>query len=484
MLSIGLFMEPLNKIQAWAWRPAGGLLLLALGALTWGLWRGGSTSLWFDEALTVSDAWHPRGVNHNPMFYGLIRVCADSWGGLIDERGLRLLSAICALLSIPLCYLSLLPLAGERRSSWASLMLALSPWALYWATNARPYAPGLLVILLGNTLMLRALVRDAPRGAALGLVIMGLAGSLQLSMLVAPLALVVAILLGPAFGLDPAPRVRRMCFWAAPIVLLLGGLLFSGDLMVYLAQKAEIKGLSGLKHFALAAGFALTPILGLCALWGTWRARQEGQGLVCLLALAALLGALAVAGVGWFGQSTAQYAFCLLPWALLLAVWPLGERGGWIYGGVLVLPLVLLSGFELGPWHGSRPRWREAFAYVQAQRGPEDLVLSMQAGLGDLYTHPGWTDARYPVSHAWADRTQPMRLVDAARSDRPSWLILRRDFLLKWPDRWRSALERILDQQAECVQVFENLPLGRNMTLEVYRLFPLEERGAPARIPF
>lgn len=484
MLLPGLLMELLRKRNSWPLGPTKGVLLAALTLSLLGICLGGGFSLWFDEALTVTDAFHPRGINHNPGFYGLILACMELWGGVVDERGVRLLSAVATLMSLPLCYFAFLPLAGARRSAWASLVLAASPWVLQWATNGRPYAAGLTVSLLGTAVLLRALLRDGPKGAALGLGLMGLAGTLQLSMLVAPMALVGALLLSPLVGLRPAPRVRRMCLFGTPLFLIPLAFIFAGDLGIYLAQKGEISGFSGLKHFVLASGFALTPVLGLCALWGVWRAHEERQEVVLLLALACVLGAASVAAVGWFGQVTAQYVFCLLPFVVLLAVWPLGNSRGWAYGGILILPLLALSALEVGPWHGSRPRWREAFAHVQAQRGSGDLVLSMQAGLGDLYTQPGWTDARYPLAHAWADRTQPMRIVDAARLDRPSWLILRRDFLLKWPARDRVVLEHILARQAQRVLLLEGSPPGRDMTLEIYRLFPSGERGGRERVPF
>lgn len=484
MLLPGLLMELLRKRNSRPLGPTEGVLVAALTLSLVGIYLGGGVSLWFDEALTVTDAFHPRGINHNPGFYGLILACMEFWGGVVDERGVRLLSAVATLISLPLCYLAFLPLAGPRRSAWASLVLAASPWVLQWATNGRPYAAGLTVSLLGTAVLLRALLRDAPKGAALGLGLMGLAGALQLSMLAAPMALVGALVLGPLVGIRPAPRVTRMCLLGMPVLLILLGFIFAGDLSIYLAQKGEISGLSGLKHFVLASGFALTPVLGLCALWGAWRAHQEQQDVVLLLALACVLGAASVATVGWFGQVTAQYVFCFLPFVVLLAVWPLGEGRGWAYKSILILPLLALSALEVGSWHGSRPRWREAFAHVQIQRGPGDLVLSMQAGLGDLYTQPGWTDARYPLAHAWADRTQPMRIVDAARLDRPSWLILRRDFLLKWPARDRAVLEHVLARQAQRVLLLEGSPPGRDMTLEVYRLFPRGERGGRERVPF
>ena len=79
------------------------VLLAACIALSTGLVLGGGVSLWFDEALTVTDGWHPRGANHNPLFYSLVRVCVGAWGGFIDEWSLRSLSGVCALMCLPLC---------------------------------------------------------------------------------------------------------------------------------------------------------------------------------------------------------------------------------------------------------------------------------------------------------------------------------------------------------------------------------------------
>ena len=49
-------------------------------------------SLWFDEALSVSDGWSPRGLNHNGSWFQALRAFTEALGGRLDEFGLRALS--------------------------------------------------------------------------------------------------------------------------------------------------------------------------------------------------------------------------------------------------------------------------------------------------------------------------------------------------------------------------------------------------------
>jgi len=141
-------------------------------------------------------------------------------------------------------------------------------------------------------------------------------------------------------------------------------------------------------------------------------------------------------------------------------------RRTWMGG--LVLASLAMCAFEMGPHRGGRPRWREAWGLVDSQRGPQDLLAAHQAGLGELYLVPGWTDARYPEQIAWADRTNPQTLLTLERTTRRVWLVLQPDLLAKWPARQRRRLERFLKSECQLVERFETPAVGRDLTLVVY----------------
>ena len=65
---------------------AGDWALIALGlALTLLPGLLPQPSLWFDEALSVSDGWSPRGLNHNGTWFQALRVVTEALGGRLDE---------------------------------------------------------------------------------------------------------------------------------------------------------------------------------------------------------------------------------------------------------------------------------------------------------------------------------------------------------------------------------------------------------------
>ena len=441
-----------------------GLLLCLLPALL------PQPSLWFDEALSVSDAWNPRGLNHNGAWFRALRGVTEVLGGRLDEFGLRALSLGCSVLTAVLLLVAARWAAGPRVAAWTVLCWGMSPWAMHWAGNARPYSAGAAVVSLGLLVWLRAARDSRVLGALAGLAIMGLAGALQLAFLVVPAGVVVATLAPRRVTGWDAARLRRATLLASGLGSLALAPWVWSTLQVYLAQKREISGLAGLAHFVTSAGYHLSPALGIAALVGAVRLR--GGGPLAALGPACAVGAAGVGLVSIAGQTTAQYVFGLLPLCCLLA----GSAAGAAGRGAVLLRCVLVLGLgagvllELGPQRGSRSPWREAFAYVERHRRPGDAVLAMQAGLGDLYTRPGWVDARYPRALAPLDRTRPHDLSALARSDRDAWVVLRPDFLLKWPAEERARLEETLRLYGVLEARFEAPAPGRDLALEVHRL--------------
>jgi hypothetical protein len=287
----------------------------------------------------------------------------------------------------------------------------------------------------------------------------------------APLALRLA-------RLPLAQPARRAARWVAAGALAAGLASLPWALDVwrgYSSQKQEIAGLAGLAHFLKSTGFFLTPLLGVAALLGLLGARAAHDrehlwaGAVCAL------GVGAVALLGLTAQVTAQYVFVFLPFAALLAAWPLeaawlgarrGLRLAWCV--LLVAPALAECALYLAAREGERPRWREAYAYVWNRRDEHDLVLGMQAGLGDFYVDPGFTDARYPRQVVWADRTNHLTVLGAARQPRAVWVVVRPDFFHKWPAARRAPVEAFLREECRLMRRFD-VPLeGRDLDLEVY----------------
>lgn len=147
--------------------PIWSVVILALaGALR--LLRIGASSLWADEAFSWLVARQPawailtqRLVPIMPPLYHFLLHCWVHLGE--SEVALRLFSALCGFLAIPVIYVLGKNLFSPAAGLAAASLTAVLPFHIYFSQEARPYA---LVILL-SALMLWAFVR-AWRGVGYG----------------------------------------------------------------------------------------------------------------------------------------------------------------------------------------------------------------------------------------------------------------------------------------------------------------------------
>jgi len=150
------------------------LAIVALGGFL-RLYQIGSKGLWLDEAFSVWLGWQPVGemlgwlVNidqHPPLYYTLLHL----WMTLGDDAAtVRALSALLGTLTIPVIYLlgRRLTDGDETIGLLAALILAVSPFHVHFAQEARMYA----LLALNASLALYALARllTDPRSATVSL---------------------------------------------------------------------------------------------------------------------------------------------------------------------------------------------------------------------------------------------------------------------------------------------------------------------------
>jgi mannosyltransferase len=151
------------------WVALGAIVLLA-AALRFATL--GTQSIWFDEAATwdvVRGSFGamldrlPDGESNPPLFYvlewGWIRVFGDG------EAGLRSLSALAGLLTVPVAYGIGRRVGGTRAGLAAAALVAVNPLLVWFSQEARSYALAVLLSALALLLFLHA--REDPRGRLL-----------------------------------------------------------------------------------------------------------------------------------------------------------------------------------------------------------------------------------------------------------------------------------------------------------------------------
>lgn len=458
---LGTLMARLTPKNSWR--------LLLLVACVVGLirfYRLGDWSLWYDEAVTVADAWHGAG-QYNPFGYELVRLTAGLFGSL-EEHVLRLPAALIGWLCVPLTWWCFRRACGDLSASAAALLLALSPWAVYWSQNARFYTMAQASCLLG----LGALVRGVAGGGLplvlLGAVLAFIGFGFHPSSTILAAAIVVACLIVRPGSLR-AVSTPRLLFLATGMGLL--ALPFAGGALREFVAAKDTAGVSSLARLVMSTGFYVTPTLALGALFGSvvaWRESELGR----VLCLVPVVVCLAAGGAALLAASSAQYVFVMLPVVCALASWPLkdmrgGARVAWC--ALLAAPLAAGSTLYFGVRFGERPRWEEAYRHAWDQRGEGDLVIGMQSAVGEYYLNPGETDLRHPTVVGSLDRTAPQLWKAWAGSRRPLWIVVRPAFLALWKPDERLAFEAFLSDQCRLSERFSVPMEGRDLDLEVWR---------------
>jgi uncharacterized membrane protein len=152
------------------WRGIGrkeGLLLLLIILIGGGLrlYHLGAPSLWFDEAASYEHC--RRGLSDTlsavanaegspPLYFLLLREVMQVSR---SEAALRFLSVLAGIAALPLIYLLGRALLGVGVGLISAALLALSPFALYYSQEARPYALLMALSLASCYMLLLAVER-------------------------------------------------------------------------------------------------------------------------------------------------------------------------------------------------------------------------------------------------------------------------------------------------------------------------------------
>ena len=197
------------------------------------------SDLWFDEALSVNIARLPLGQipdalrhdGHPPLYYFLLHVWIDVFG--IGDFAVRALSGVLSLATLPLVWFAGRRV-GSRAVAWtAVLVVALSPFAFRYGTEARMYSLVMLFVVAGYLALRRAL--EVPTIARLTLVAVITAGLVLTQYWDLYLVALVGAALAYCAGRAPGAADRRAALRVFGAVAI-GSLAFAAWLPVFLDQ--------------------------------------------------------------------------------------------------------------------------------------------------------------------------------------------------------------------------------------------------------
>ena len=329
--------------------PDAAALALAILVAFWARWHGiAADPLWFDELLTWRRATRPPAEliadafsgAHYPLYFLLVA----GWVALFGDAAaqLRAPSVLFGTLAVPVAFLVARDLAGRAAGHAAAVLTALSPFAVTYAQEARPYALAMLLVLVALWGQVRLAQRPG-RGAlgAWAAWVGGTAGALitlkgSVLWLAASLAGFVPIRAGLA------PRPRRLFDRA-------------------LAAAAGAVALVWLPWLAGMAGPFATRVTGY------WVRAPSPDEVAHGLAFAYLLGRLDPVAFRPLAEPVAP----LGPVVLALAV-----TGALALRGPLRV-LMLAAGVQLAPYYDAerKPRWDLAAEALLQLAHAEDRIL-------------------------------------------------------------------------------------------------------------
>lgn len=453
-------------------------LAAALGLGAWILallrfLRLGDWGLWIDEAHTLHDAMRlfEGGRFTYPLGYLAVRAAIALRGGAIDEATLRLAPALFGALSIPLCAWALRPGLGRLPANAAAFLMGASSWHLYWSQNARGYSLTLLLAVIGLGLWLRGLIggRAALLLGGLGVVALSAFAHPSGALLLPGLVLAPLVVVGLRRSDLPRPPVA----WLLTIALA-GALGLSGWGWRVWSVHEALKSGSSTAHLIQTCGWYMGPLTLLAAVVGTLLTLRERASAALAVALVCVPAAALAVSASFATVVSAQYVFVLLPMVLGLATWPLSIlrrpalRLAWI--ALLALPALFDSALYFLARHGDRPRWREAYAWVQEARDEDDLVLGMHAPVGEYYLLPGKTDLRRHEGMVRLTEVTSAEPDEWLRRGRRVWVVVNPEDLMAWSAPARAAFNDLLDREARLEVEFGVPYTPRDLRVRVYRL--------------
>ncbi len=458
--------------------------------------------LWLDEAQSVAIARLPvpelltalRQDGSPPLYYLLLH----GWTGVVGESApaVRALSGLCAVLALPVAWLLGRQLAGRRGAVALTLVLAASPYAVRYASEARMYSLLVLLVLLGGLAVRWAVSRGGPApvlavaaGAAALLLthywsvhllaVTGLACLLALRRHRAP---AVRVLTGLALGalafLPWLPSLRSQLAHTGTPWARTGGLssipsalrTWHGgtDVTAVLLTHAQVC-LAVLALVAVPAAVAGRPGLALAAS----RSRTRWT----LLALSA--GTLVVGGlVSWVTGSavSGRYTGVALPAFLALVACGLATVPGRRGYAVLTAVVVLLGlGGAASSVRTPRTQAGEVASALVREAAPGDVVAFCPDQLGpsvsrlappglDLVVYPDlrpadrvdWTD--YTARHAAADPASTAAALDARAGAQAVWVVTGEGFRVPSEQDCRDLRQALTELRGEAAPVVARRP--------------------------
>lgn len=473
-----------TEISARSWFNYGLIFLITLLAAVLRFYKLGEWSFWIDEIYTINHATShfssvelifqhiPPARNWVPVSIILTAQTLNAWG--VNEWSARLTSTVIGTLTIPILYMPTKRIFGNRVALIALLVLAITPWHIFWSQNARFYTALMLFYSLALFAFYFAIEQDRPLYFIGFYLLFYLAMSERLiAVLLLPVIFVYLLLLWLLpFEKPTGFNLRNVLILSAPLILFLIYEIYlfavTGDFIFEIDLELLAPPIDNPIRLLIVIVFSIgIPVLCLAFLNGIFLfSKKSRAGLFFLTA--AILPPTMIAMANPFFFIVERYAFVTLFFWIALAASGISalfaitnEHGIVLAFGVLFILVADAAGDDLLYYqinHGNRLEWRESVGYVQNRMDNGDVVVSTRAPLAGYYLSKDVLEF------------QELSPEDLETIDAPIW------FIMDYPGIWhgRHDSKAWMEERAHLLH-HTYLRVMEENTLLIYRFDPAQD---------
>jgi len=386
-----------------SWLVYGLLFLIILFAAVLRFYKLGEWSFWIDEIYTINHAMAhfsspqlildnvPPARNWIPVSVILTAQALNVWG--VSEWSARLASMMIGVISIPILFFPVRRLFGDWVALISALLLAVSPWHIFWSQNARFYTSILLFYTLALFTFYFGLERNKPGYFVLFYGLLYLAFSERLFAFFIFLVIAVYLVALWVFKFEKPMGLTFRNLALAGLPILAGAAIelysriaysesrFFADFdWFFLYRNQDPVRLLG--NISFNIGVPLMVLALFCGLFLILRKDRAGL----LMTVNAVVPVTILVAANPFIFTKDRYIFMVLfSWIVLAAIAihemfkNVNGQHKWLTLGILAL-LLAGAGGDLLPYyrtnHGNRAEWKTAFYTIQEQSRPDDIVVT------------------------------------------------------------------------------------------------------------